>query len=143
MKVLILGPIDYPSIRKDLQLINYNNKVYSTYYAFEGMYAATNREGKMLEGGTTELFLYLSETMRDSEYNVCDILFGFVPKTRHVDKVICYNYDTLSSQEALMTSYFKDFPDKFYTTADITDRVDNIMEAIKLAQYATGSSDTQ
>ena len=143
MKVLILGPIDYPSIRRDLQLINYNNKVYSTYYAFEGMYAATTREGKMLDGGTTELFLYLSETMRNSEYNVCDILFGFVPKTRHIDKIICYNYDTLSAQEALMTSYFKDFPEKFYTTADITDRVDNIMEAIKLAQYATGSSDTQ
>ena len=97
MKVLILGPIDYPSIRKDLQLINYNNKVYSTYYAFEGMYAATTREGKMLHGGTTELLLYLSETMRDSEYDVCDILFGFVPKTKHVDKVICYN--CLSYQE--------------------------------------------
>ena len=143
MKVLILGPIDYPSIRKDLQLVNYNNNAYSTYYAFEGMYAATTREGKMLEGGTTALFLYLSENMTDNEYNVCDILFGFVPRTRLVDKIICYNYDTLSSQEALMASYYPDFPSKFYITADITDKVDNIMEAIKLAQYTTGTSDTK
>jgi hypothetical protein len=141
MKTLILGPIDYPSARQDLILMNYNENVYSTLYAFEGMYAATTREGKQLSGGTISLLLYLSEEFTDKEYDSSDIFFGFVPKTRKIDRVICYNFDSLSAQEALLLSYFPEVTSKFYTTADITHKVDNIMEAIKLAQSPTEDSD--
>ena len=141
MKTLILGPIDYPSARQDLILLNYNDNVYSTLYAFEGVYAVTTREGKRLESGSTSLLLYLSEEFTDKEYESSDIFFGLVPKTREIDRIICYNFDSLSSQEALLMSYFPDFTTKFYNTSDITHKVDNIMEAIKLAQSPTEDSD--
>lgn len=140
MKTLVLGPLDYPSIRKDLILMNYKQNVYSIYYTFEGIYASYARKDEKMENQTS-LMLLMASQMTDKEYESSDIFFGLVPKKYHFDRVIEYNYDTLMAQEALISDHVKDFEDKFYTTADITHSCENIMEAIKLAQSETEDSD--
>lgn len=140
MKTLVLGPLDYPSIRKDLILMNYKQNVYSVYYAFEGIYASYARKEQKMENQTS-LMLLMASQMTDKEYEESDIFFGLAPKKYHFDRVIEYNYDTLMAQEALISDHVKDFEDKFYTTADITHSCDNIMEAIKLAQSEAEDSD--
>lgn len=139
MKILILGPIDYPSARQDLILLNYNQNIYSSLFVFEGLYSALTRENVPIESQTS-MILYLSEALSEKEYNSSEIHFGLVPKKYSFDKIICYNFDILSTQEARLKMDFKDFEDKFYTTKNVTDKVDNIMEAIKLAQSKTEGS---
>lgn len=133
MKILILGPLDYPSVKADLTLMNYNENVYSVYYAFEGFFAKLAKEGHRLDNQTA-LMLYLAENMTQKEYDSSEIFFGLAPKKYHFDIIIEYNYNTLMAQEALAESYIRDFQNMFYTTADITHSCENIMEAIKLAQ---------
>jgi hypothetical protein len=134
MKTLILGPLDYPSIRQDLIFMNYQNNVYSIYYAFEGMYATFAKRGDTLEN-QTGLMLLLANSMTEKEYESSDIFFGLAPKRYHFDRVIVYNYDTLIAQEALINSHYKCFEEQFYNINDVTDSCINIMEAIKLAQF--------
>lgn len=140
MKTLILGPLDYPSIRQDLTLMNYQQNVYSVYYAFEGVYASFAKKEETMPNQTAVMLLMANE-MTQKEYDSSDIFFGLAPKRFHFDRVIEYNYNTLMAQEALISDHMKDFEDKFYTTLDITHSVSNIMEAIKLAQSPTEDSD--
>ena len=142
MKILVLGPLDYPSVKADLILMNYNQNIYSAYYAFEGMYAKLAKEGHKLSDQTA-LLVYLAENMTQKEYDSSEIFFGLAPKKYHFDAIIEYNYDTLIAQEALLGSYIRDFEDKFYTTADITHSCENIMEAIKFAQSEAIRSDQE
>ena len=140
MKTLILGPLDYPSIRQDLTLMNYQENVYSIYYVFEGVYASFAKREETMPNQTSVMLLMANE-MTQKEYDSADIFFGLAPKRFHFDRVIEYNYNTLMAQEALISDHVKDFEDKFYTTLDITDSVPNIMEAIKLAQSSAEDSD--
>lgn len=140
MKTLILGPLDYPSIRQDLILMNYNQNIYSIYYAFEGIYASFAKRNEPMPYQTATMLL-LAEQMTEKEYETSNILFGLASKKFHFDRVIEYNYDTLIAQEAEIEDHIKDFEDNFYTTADITHSCENIMEAIKLAQSSTEESD--
>lgn len=140
MKTLILGPLDYPSIRQDLVLINAYQNVYSIYYAFEGVYASFARKGEKMDNQVAVMLL-MADEMTQEEYDSSDIFFGLAPKRFQFDRIIEYNYDTLMAQEALISDHYKPFEDKFYTTLDITHSCKNIMEAIKLAQSSTKESD--
>lgn len=141
MKTLILGPLDYPSARQDLILANYNQNVYSAYYAVEGIYSRSARNNIELPSGYAALMLLAAAQMTDKEYESSDIFFGLMPQKYHVDRIIEYNYETLMAQEALVSSHYPAFEDEFYTTANITHSCNNIMEAIKLAQSPTEDSD--
>jgi hypothetical protein len=140
MKILILSSLDYPSIRKDLVLINAYQNVYSIYYAFEGLYAAMAKKGETLENQTS-LMLLLAKEMTQKEFDGSEIFFGLVPRKFDFDKVISYNFDTVSAQESVLRDHYRKFDKEFYTSDDITDKCDNIMEAIKLAQSSTKESD--
>lgn len=130
MKILILGPLNYDDVRRDLQLINYKNNVSSIYFVLEGLIANMYRIGQK-EVNSTALALYLAQEMSDKEYDSFDIVFGLAPKSRHFDKVICYNYDVLEIQEKQIEDHYPAFEDQFWTTADVTDVYPNIMEMIK------------
>ncbi len=140
MKILVLGPLDYPSIRQDLILMNYQQNIYSIYYAFEGMYATFMKRGDTLENQTA-LMLLLANSMTDKEYNSTNIFFGLAPKRYHFDRIIEYNHNTLMAQEALVSSHFNEFEDQFYTTMNATDSCEDLMEAIKLAQSTATKRD--
>lgn len=141
MKTLILGPLNYDDVRKDLQLINYKNNVSSIYFVLEGLIANLYRIGQK-EINSTALSLFLAEGMSDKEYETFDIVYGLAPKSRHFDRVICYNYDVLEIQEKEISDHYEPFEDKFWTTADVTDVYPNIMEMIKdvFEQPATPSN---
>jgi len=133
MKILILGPLNYESARQDLILMNYRQNVYSAYYAVEGLISQNFKRGVDVSN-KTHLMIMSGLMFTQKEYEVCDIIFGLLPKTYDVDMVICYNPVELSTQEAFVASHTPDFYSTFYTTEDRTHTVPNIMEAIKLAQ---------
>ena len=141
MKILILGPLNYDDIRKDLQLINYKNNVSSIYFVLEGLIANLYRIGQK-EINSTALSLFLAKGMSSKEYDSFEIVYGLAPKSRHFDKVICYNYDVLEIQEKEIENHYAPFEDEFWTTSDVTDVYPNIMEMIKdvFEQPATSSN---
>lgn len=142
MKILVLGPLNYTSARKDLELMNYNKNLYSNLFAFEGFYAHYARKEERMDSETA-MMLLLADQMTQKEYDSFELFFGLAPKKYKFDMVICYNYDLLSSQEAALQMNYRDFKINFYTTDDLTHKSDNIMEAILLAQSKTTVSDSK
>lgn len=140
MKTLILGPLDYPSARRDLILFNHNNEVYSICYALEGLIMSQIKSGKKLENEVA-IALLLADHMTQKEYDSSDIFFGLAPKKYHFDRVLCYNKELISAQEDEIRDHYKSFDDGFWTTVDITEEYSNIMEAIKHAKPEAAVSD--
>lgn len=127
MKILILGPLNYPDARKDLQILNYTQKIYSSYYLLEGILASSNAP----LANVSALMLLLSNSLDKNIYQKYDFFFGLIPKSFHFDKIIVYNSEILSTQEDFLGKEFKDL---YHTTDEATDTVANVYEAIKLAQ---------
>lgn len=142
MKTLILGPLDYPSARLDLILMNYKQNIYSIYFAFEGIYSQYATKGEEMPNQTATILL-LAEQMTEKEYESADIFFGLAPKKFHFDRIIEYNYDILSTQEAALENHIPDFEEKFYTTADITHSCKDFKEAVEFAQSPATESDSE
>ena len=135
MKILILGPLDYPTAREHLQTLNILNNIYSSYFVLEVLLASTILSGS--EFAITSTAFHLSKNLTEKEYLGFDIHYGLVPKTRHFDRVICYNFDILSAQEEFVRMTFKDFDETFYTTKDVTETVGGLVDVLRIIKPRT------
>jgi hypothetical protein len=137
MKILILGPLDYPTAREHLQTLNIAKNIYSSYFTLESLLASSVLSGS--EFAQTAVALEISKVLTEKEYETYDIHYGLVPKSRHFDKVICYNFNVLSSQETYVSMGFRDFGNIFYTSADTTDKVESLVDVLRIIQPRTAT----
>ena len=129
MKILILGPLDYPTAYMDVKLTNltFRDKIYSQLYLVEVLRSLNKETAKV-----TPLYLYAAKCTSQKEYDEFDIFFGLVPKTFVFDRVICYNKTILSTQEGSLGHYSEDYKKehaKFYKNA--MDRFPDIKDNLK------------
>lgn len=141
MKILILSPYDIDNFRRDLKLLNFKQDVYSSFYVFEMLFIDAFKRGEDFDAVST--ILGIAETLNEKEYNSSQIHYGPVPRSYHFDRIIVYDYDVVSTQEAALISSSDEFKKTFYTTDDATDVVTNIMEAIILVGQLTNKDNSE
>lgn len=134
MKTLIIAPYYTEDLRNDLRFLNFNQKIYSSFYLYDALYTNLLKRGEVDEIEKTKLLLYLGEQYTDREYSKFDTHFGVVPKSFHFDHIVVYDLDKISTQEAALLSQDPTIAERIYTTADATDIVTNIMEAAKFVK---------
>jgi len=135
MKILILGPLDYPTAREHLQTLNISDNIYSSYFVLEVLLASTILSGS--EFAITATAFHLSKNLTEKEYQGFDIHYGLAPKNYHFDRVVCYNFDVLSAQEEFVKMTFKEFGETFYTTKDVTEKVGGLVDVLRIIKPRT------
>ena len=135
MKILILGPLDYPTAREHLQTINISDNIYSSYFVLEVLLASTILKNS--DFAITATAFQLSKNLTEKEYQGFDIHYGLAPKNYHFDRVVCYNFDVLSAQEEFVKMSFKEFGETFYTTKDVTEKVGGLVDVLRIVKPRT------
>lgn len=130
MKILILGPYDSDSLRKDLQLINRVTKdIYSSFFIFSVLQHDIIKHKKK-DFKEIKVYLSLIENMTEKEYNSHTYVYGNANKKYDFDEVLLYDYEKVSVQEAALKYNIPDFNDRFYSIEDATKTFNSIGELL-------------